>query len=1271
MLFMKHITKLFSLLLSVVLLINSFYITAFANITYDADTLYLSGATYSGKVNNLFSKPTYYEITIYSIYNNWGKYSGHLKTTGGQTIDQEISGNVDVLSRNNGYYKLEIDCIFSYNNDSRAFTLTLNDEDGSLSGSVNLSFMGLDSHFYGTSGVIKNALKYQNCSPEATDYNECISFDVDVYGKDNKTLKNEIIPKQLYNSLYDKKYIDIKPYNFHDDKDDNTSYVFAHKKVNKKEKLYVIIRGTDGVEWVGNMKICPPDESGNYDKYTFSDDKNTHYNFSQAEKELENNLRNYIKSNNLDSEKTDLIITGHSRGGAVSNLLAKELTDDTEFKPFVTAYTFATPNVATYDKKMENYENIFNFVRGNDFVPNIPLPNNNWNYWKYGKTYIETNTKYETYCDKITKIMSDEQYAPNVKEYYHKRYKNIYNNSETISLYNVLSNGLGNAMSSNTSKGIKYILNCFSYKGMGKLLSNVLIKIKKVNDGHSYNAYSEIGLSDYEPFNFYQMKVKLGEKADGVVTSLQNYATEYITHSSNNISYDLREIEQLKHFLQIKDENSISNLDKLGYNIDDYSTWHDIVFDEAGKVISINFEFKDLCGILNLTDFSNLKYLNISSNYINQVIIDNCHNLSDIDISDNNIKHIDIKTNYNICNLNCSNNKIGEIDLSSNTNLISLDVSNCLLTDIDITLLKNLEMFNCSFNRLSSLDIANNNKIYELSCIFNYIDLDNKTFMDILENIAQKENSNVFYELQYISNNAKFDTDEMQAIKDFAYQNSCLELLNNDSSLNIEKVQEYFNFDKFENTYKVTSIDISDENISGKLNCNCFKELQNINCNSSKLTSLDLTDCLKITSVNCSNCELTELLLPSNSSHKSSILKELLCDNNHLDINVFSNKVLNNIKSKNEYSLSYKHQIINKNKSQFNNDDYNILENIFNQNNNKNILKWDLNKPGEWNEITWKYDFETNKYYIYECDFKCLNLTGNIDLSKLSKIENLSFAGTNINSVILPNINVTTGSFYDCKYLEAVILQGGTTISSGAFMNCPALQAIYIPDSIADIFDDAFANSSKVTICANTGSFAEAFANKKGINFKSGSFLCGNIVAMESPNNIYEHYYPVEDVNISNEAGNISKSDKYGYFVVYSLKNGNYDFALDYKYGYNLHLKVKICDSSVVISTPITMICCDFNKDGYINAKDFAVLKKHINGYESTIDNKYFDINKDGIVDNDDWKIGKNFLLCKNNNEIIMSYSNAEYDIIPATAETVGNEEEKPNGIDVVDGGLD
>ncbi len=46
--------------------------------------------------------------------------------------------------------------------------------------------------------------------------------------------------------------------------------------------------------------------------------------------------------------------------------------------------------------------------------------------------------------------------------------------------------------------------------------------------------------------------------------------------------------------------------------------------------------------------------------------------------------------------------------------------------------------------------------------------------------------------------------------------------------------------------------------------------------------------------------------------------------------------------------------------------------------------------------------------------------------------------------------------------LEAVILQGGTTISSGAFMNCPALQAIYIPDSIADISDDEIVEEGKV-----------------------------------------------------------------------------------------------------------------------------------------------------------------------------------------------------------------
>ena len=72
MLFMKHTAKFFSLLLSLVLLINSFYITAFANITYDADTLYLSGATYSSEVNILILTKT---VLLIMMIGKLGKIS--------------------------------------------------------------------------------------------------------------------------------------------------------------------------------------------------------------------------------------------------------------------------------------------------------------------------------------------------------------------------------------------------------------------------------------------------------------------------------------------------------------------------------------------------------------------------------------------------------------------------------------------------------------------------------------------------------------------------------------------------------------------------------------------------------------------------------------------------------------------------------------------------------------------------------------------------------------------------------------------------------------------------------------------------------------------------------------------------------------------------------------------------------------------------------------------------------------------------------------------
>ena len=127
-------------------------------------------------------------------------------------------------------------------------------------------------------------------------------------------------------------------------------------------------------------------------------------NFQKASDSIKSTIKKYVKQYCLDYDNVNLIITGHSRGAAVANLYAKEATDsingvyNDSIPSFssVTAYTFATPNVAIYDDSMENYNNIYNFCFEEDIVPTVPLtkPVTGWGYWKYGKTFFGKSKRY-------------------------------------------------------------------------------------------------------------------------------------------------------------------------------------------------------------------------------------------------------------------------------------------------------------------------------------------------------------------------------------------------------------------------------------------------------------------------------------------------------------------------------------------------------------------------------------------------------------------------------------------------------------------------------------------------------------------------------------------------------------------------------------------------------------------------------------------------------------------------------------------------------------
>lgn len=155
---------------------------------------------------------------------------------------------------------------------------------------------------------------------------------------------------------------------------DKVAAVFASKKMvidgEIKTIIAVIVRGTVHTEWQGNFTIG----------------KGTrHLGFESARGYLAPNmltyLNKYASSNSADNK---ILITGHSRGAAVADLLVLDMVQKYGGKyaaqSDIYGYTFATPN--STKENTVSLQNIFNIVNEHDVVTDIP-----GGYGKVGVTY--------------------------------------------------------------------------------------------------------------------------------------------------------------------------------------------------------------------------------------------------------------------------------------------------------------------------------------------------------------------------------------------------------------------------------------------------------------------------------------------------------------------------------------------------------------------------------------------------------------------------------------------------------------------------------------------------------------------------------------------------------------------------------------------------------------------------------------------------------------------------------------------------------------------
>lgn len=170
-------------------------------------------------------------------------------------------------------------------------------------------------------------------------------------------------------------FITLNADDYEQDKYDLTTFSIANKTFeyeNGQYQLFVVsYQGTKTLE----DNLSNFDIGINNKNYMLSENmhpewthKHNHKGYDIASNRSIKKVDEYVNAHKASNATPVYLFTGHSRGGAICNLVAKEFTDR-NVKTF--AYTYAAPT-ATDDENAKNYTNIFNITNTTDLVPYLP-----------------------------------------------------------------------------------------------------------------------------------------------------------------------------------------------------------------------------------------------------------------------------------------------------------------------------------------------------------------------------------------------------------------------------------------------------------------------------------------------------------------------------------------------------------------------------------------------------------------------------------------------------------------------------------------------------------------------------------------------------------------------------------------------------------------------------------------------------------------------------------------------------------------------------------
>ena len=206
---------------------------------------------------------------------------------------------------------------------------------------------------------------YSNIVMPPSDYDQQIAlfsaFFSQLMENSNKTELKENINNLCYLYGFSKvKYSDSRKSSIRLGNEEE--YLCATKKIivddTVKEIVLLAIQGTDFIgvhtlaDWIGNVR--------------YNSSKDMHSNFMLCAENNGKDFSEYVKKTGANSD-CYFLVTGHSRGGSIANLIASTLSSD-----HTHCYTFAASNVG---KNVDPSLPIYNLVNYADIVPFIPAVN--------------------------------------------------------------------------------------------------------------------------------------------------------------------------------------------------------------------------------------------------------------------------------------------------------------------------------------------------------------------------------------------------------------------------------------------------------------------------------------------------------------------------------------------------------------------------------------------------------------------------------------------------------------------------------------------------------------------------------------------------------------------------------------------------------------------------------------------------------------------------------------------------------------------------------